>query len=237
MDDLQFRRSIYADPKTTDKDVRAAQQADPGKRKFAQDIEKLDQDILDALKVPVPEDLYDKLILRQTMSSHQQQKKKARIQLAMAASVAFVLGLTLNFMQFSSAYTNLGDYALAHVYHEAEYFSNQEAASVSLASLNQKMASFDGSFSTTMGELIAAEFCRFDSMKSLHLVFQGLNSPVNVFIIPKNKDLTFSADFSDSKLRGKSMAFDDADIIVVGDKYESLEKWQENINRNVQWST
>jgi len=33
------------------------------------------------------------------------------------------------------------------------------------------------------------------------------------------------------------MAFDDADIIVVGDKYESLEKWQENINRNVQWST
>ena len=63
--------------------------ADPAKQKFVQDIDKLDDKIAQALNIPVPEDLCNKLILRQTMASHQQQKRKSHIRLAMAASVAF----------------------------------------------------------------------------------------------------------------------------------------------------
>jgi hypothetical protein len=236
MDDLQFRRSIYADPHSNEDELAKAKATDPSKQKFAQEIEQLDEKILSALKVPVPEELSERLILRQTLESHQQEKKKKRVHLALAASVAFVMGLTINFMQFSSAYTNVGDYAFAHVAHESEYFTNTDEANVTLASLNQKMEAFNGSFADTLGELIFADYCRFDGMKSLHLVYKGINSPVNVFVIPKNDHLEFNSDFSKSDLNGKTQQFKDANIIVVGDKTERLDTWQQNIKANVRWS-
>ncbi|MFT5758502.1 MAG: hypothetical protein ACI9LM_003244 [Alteromonadaceae bacterium] len=236
MDDLHFRKSIYADPQTSDDAIIEAINADPAKKKFAQDIDKLDKKIAHAMQIPVPDDLYNKLILRQTMESHQQQKKKTRVHLALAASVAFAVGLTFNFMQVSNVYTNMGDYALAHVNHEAKYFSNNDEAKVTLTSLNQKMATFNGSFAQELGKLIAANYCRFDGMKSLHLVFQGESSPITVFIIPQNDDLAFKASFAEKQLEGKSIRYKDANIIVVGDKKESLQKWQDNIEKNVRWS-
>ncbi|MCJ8296735.1 MAG: DUF3379 domain-containing protein [Colwellia sp.] len=236
MDDLQFRRAIYADPNNQDADTIAAQQNDASKRQFVQDICQLDEKIIRALQVPVPEGLSEKLILRQTLASHQVHKRKTRVHLALAASVAIVGGLMLNFMQFSSAYTNLGDYALAHVYHEQGSFANNGTNQVTLASLNKKMATFDGNFSRTLGKLIFADYCRFDGMKSLHLVYQGKTSPVTVFIVPKNDQLSFSPDFNDKKLFGSSMEFNHSNIIVVADKNESLGEWQQNISSTVSWS-
>jgi len=236
MDDLQFRRAIYADPNNQDADTIAAQQDDASKKQFAQDICKLDEKIKQALQIPVPDDLCHKLILRQTLASHQVQKRKTHLHLALAASVAIVGGLMLNFMQFSSAYTNLGDYALAHVYHEQGSFANNATNQVSLTSLNQKMAAFDGNFSQPLGKLLFADYCRFDGMKSLHLVYQGKTSPVTVFVVPKNEQLRFSTAFNDDKLFGSSIEFNKSNIIVVADKNESLGLWQQNISETVSWS-
>lgn len=236
MDDLQFRRAIYADPNNQDAETIAAQQQDPSKKQFAQEICQLDAKIKQALQVPVPDDLCNKLILRQTLASHQVHKRKKRIHLALAASVAIVGGLMLNFMQFSSAYSSLGDYALAHVYHEQGSFTNNTTSQVTLTSLNQKMAAFDGNFSQSLGKLLFADYCRFDGMKSLHLVYQGKTSPVTVFIVPKNEQLSFNADFNDKQLFGSSLEFSHSNIIVVADKNESLGQWQQNISDTVNWS-
>jgi hypothetical protein len=236
MDDLKFRRAIYANPNSQDADVLAAQQQDANKMQFAKEICLLDERIKQALHVPVPDDLCNKLILRQTLATHQVQKRKKRVHLALAASVAIVGGLILNFMQFSSAYHNLGDYALAHVYHEEGSFANNETNLVSLTSLNQKMAAFEGNFSKSLGKLIFADYCRFDGMKSLHLVYQGKTSPVTVFIVPKNEQLDFSTDFNDKKLFGSALEFNSSNVIVVADKNESLDQWQQNISETVNWS-
>jgi hypothetical protein len=236
MDDLQFRRRIYADPNTRDKDMLAAIHSDPAKQNFTQELESLDSKLFQALNIEVPVGLSDKLILRQTMASHQEQKRKSRVRLALAASVAFVMGLTINFMQFSNAYNNLGDYAIAHIAHEEGHFSNTSTANVSLASLNDKMATFNASFTDSIGKLMFANYCRFDGMKSLHLVFQGTTSMVTVFIVPNNEELKFTADFSTDKLIGKSQHFKNNNIIVVADKSESLTQWQTAIDKNISWS-
>lgn len=239
MDDLQFRRMIYAEPTTQDEQVLAAQHADPAKKQFAQELCQLDEKLKKALNVPVPDDLYNKLILRQTLATHQIQKRKKhkkRIHLALAASVAIIGGSMVNFMQFSSAYTNLGDYALAHVYHEQNVFSNLDENRVSLTSLNQKMVAFNGSFTKSLGHLISADYCRFDGMKSLHLVYQGLTSPVTIFVVPKNEQLAFSAKFNDEYLYGESLGFKDSNIIVIADKNESLQAWEKNIRQNISWA-
>ncbi|MDO6444292.1 DUF3379 family protein [Colwellia sp. 1_MG-2023] len=237
MDDLLFRRNIYADPKTPDPDVISAINSDPAKQKFAHELEQLDQKIFDALNVPVPEELSEKLILRQSLASHQQQKKSTRIKLAVAASVAFAIGLTVNQLQFSHAYSSIGDYAIAHTNHEAKQFSNNAEANVTLTALNKKMASFNGQFSADLGELIMAEFCRFDGMKSLHLVLKGQNSPVNIYVVPANDHLAYMKEFTNGELNGVVNDFKASQIIVVGDTQEPLKQWQEKINQNIRWST
>jgi len=236
MDDLQFRRIIYADPTNQDEEIIAAKLSDPAKKQFAQDIILLNEKIKKALKVDVPEDLCNKLILRQTLASHQKKKRKKRIHLALAASIAIMGSLVFNFMQFSSAYSNLGDYALAHVYHEIELFSNDDKSHVSLTSLNQKMTAFDGNFKASLGKLISADYCRFDGMKSLHLVYQGLTNPVTVFIVPKNEQLAFSKTFKDESLHGESLSFKHANVIIVADKNESLNQWQSSIKDSISWT-
>lgn len=236
MDDLQFRRALYADPHNQDPEVIAAQQSDPSKKQFAHDIYQLDKQIEQTLKIPVPDDLCDKLILRQSLANHQVHKKKTRIHLALAASVAIVGGLLLNFMHASSAYSTMSDYALAHVYYEQGAFANDAGNQVSLTTLNQKMAAFDGQFKQTLGTLISADYCRFGGIKSLHLVFQGKTSPVDVFVTPNTEQLAFSANFNDKNLHGTSLAFNQSSIIVVADKNESLAQWQTDINNTVVWS-
>jgi hypothetical protein len=236
MDDLQFRRSIIADPKNRDDAINTAIKDDPAKQKFAQELDALENKISQAMNIPAPDDLANKLILRQTLASHQQHKRKTRVRLAMAASVAFVMGLTVNFMMFSNIYKNLGDYAIAHVNYEASHFSNNDQPNVTLASLNDKMAAFKGSFDSTFGTLIFADFCRFDGSKSLHLVFQGQSSPVNIFILPDDEDIKFIDDFANDKLQGMSLNFNHSNIIVVGDKKEPIKLWQERVNQSITWS-
>lgn len=236
MDDLQYRRSIYADPTSQDDDIIAAQNADPAKKQLAQELYLFDKKLKQAMNVAVPDDLCNKLLLRQTLASHQQNKRKSRVHLALAASVAIIAGLVVNYLQFSSSYTNLGDYALAHVYHEQNKFYNDDNNRVNLTSLNKKMTTFNGSFSESLGELISADYCRFDGMKSLHLVFKGLNDTVAVFIVPKKDHLVFTNKFSDNKLHGESLGFKQANILVVADKNESLALWQRNINNKISWS-
>ncbi len=236
MDDLQFRRSIYANPTSQDKDIIAAQNADPAKKQLAQELCQFDEKLKQAMNIPVPDDLCNKLLLRQTLASHQQEKRKTRIHLALAASVAIVAGVVVNYLQFSSSYTNLGDYALAHVYHEQSYFSNDDNTRVSLTSLNNKMSTFKGSFNDSLGELISAGYCRFDGMRSLHLVFQGLTDTVTVFVVPKKEHLAFIDKFNDEKLQGESLSFKNANILIVADKSESLSHWQRTISDNITWS-
>lgn len=235
MDDLQFRRSIYADPSNQSADILAAQRSDPVKQQCADELNQLDKKLKQALKVPVPEGLAEQLILKQTLASHQQHKRISRRYLAVAASVAILAGIMINYFSFSSHYHNLGDYALAHVYHEQEDFSNNNSTRISLSDLNQKMTAFDGHFNHALGQLIAADYCRFDGMKSLHLVFKGISDIVTVFVVPKNEQLAFSENFSDQQLRGKSISFKNTNIIIVANKDEALTPWQQALSDNISW--
>lgn len=237
MDDLQFRREIYADPKSKSPEVLKAKNADPAKLKFSQEIDTLDAKIASALNVPVPEDLCQTLILRQSLASHQQQKRKKHIRAALAASITLAIGLTVYQLQFSHAYRSIGDYAIAHVNHEAKYFSNDAKSQVTLNELNLKMASFNGNVTHTMGDLLMAEFCRFDGIKSLHMVFRGKNSPVNVFVVPQSEHLPYRSSFNNGDYNGIVKRTKNSHVIVVGDKAEPLEQWRLKLKEGIQWST
>jgi len=236
MDDLHFRRSIYSDPNCQDAELLAAIEESPKRQKQALEMIAFDEKIKQAMQIPVPDDLCNKLILRQTFASHQQHQRKKRFHLAIAASVAICCGLLVNYMNFSYAYGNLADYSLAHAHHEEGHFANDSNSTISLTSLNSKMATFEGSFKSTLGKLIFADYCRFGGMKSLHLVYQGKTSPVNIFVVPKDDQVSFVDKFNDQKFFGETIGFKEANVIIVADKNESLNQWQNDVSKSINWN-
>ena len=75
MDELTFRRTIYAEPNTTDPDVIQAAKDDPAKQAFWDEVKAMDAQIAQAMNIPVPENFADKLILRQGLDEFSQKRQ------------------------------------------------------------------------------------------------------------------------------------------------------------------
>ena len=183
MDDLQFRRTIYADPQCNDENVKKAAADDPAKREFWNELKRLEGALHEASKVEVPDGLAERLILRQSMESHKTQKKRTRFHLALAASIAFVFGVSFTLLQ-QPAPINLGEHALAHVYHEADGFALKIDGDVEYDTMNAKLATIGGKIIENVGRIYFANFCNFDRVRSFHMVMEGEHGKVTVFVIP-----------------------------------------------------
>ncbi len=204
MDELEFRRTLYADPNCTNEKVLAAIANDPKKQEFSKELKQLDKSMQQASQVKVPDDLVHKLILRQTMQSHKSSKVRNRIQLAMAASVAFVVGVSFTLWQQNNL-LDLSKQAIAHVYHEGNYALDAQE-NVSLQQVNAKLAKFGAEFSEDIGRVYYANFCDFENVRSLHMVVEGENGKVSVFVVPH--DDTHQAEGSTRGTRYNSQAID-----------------------------
>jgi hypothetical protein len=234
MDELEFRRTLYADPNCTDEKVLAAIADDPKKQAFYKELKQLDKNMHQASQVTVPDDLAHKLILRQTMQFHKASKVRNRIHLALAASVAFVVGVSFTMWQ-QSHLLDLSKQAIAHVHYEGAYALDAQE-NFSLQQVNAKLAQFGGEFTEELGHVYYANFCDFENVRSLHMVMQSENGKVSVFVIPY--DDTHNAKGSASGKGYQSQAIDvkRASIVVVGEEGANVQKMQEQLKRKIQFS-
>jgi hypothetical protein len=235
MDDLEFRRTLYADPNCKDERVLAAIAGDAKKQEFYKELKELDNSMHQASQVDIPNDLVHKLLLRQTMQTHRASKARNRIQLAMAASVAFVVGVSFTMWQQNNL-LDLSEQAIAHVYHEGNYALGAQE-DFSLQQVNAKLAQFGGEFTEELGHVYYANFCDFENVRSLHMVMQGENGKkVTVFVIPH--DDTHDAEGSATGRGYQSQALDAerASIIVVGEEGTNIQSMKEQLKRKIHFS-
>jgi hypothetical protein len=235
MDELEFRRILYADPNTTDEKVLAAIADDPKKQAFYRELKQLDKSMYQASQVKVPGDLVHKLILRQTMQSHKSSKVRNRIQLAMAASVAFVVGVGFTMWQQNNL-LDLSKQAIAHVHYEGGYALDAQE-NVSLQQVNAKLAKFGGEFSEDIGRVYYANFCDFENVRSLHMVVEGENGKVSVFVVPHDRSHLAEGSSHDKKYNSQAIDLKRASIIVVGEKGANVSKMKEQLNKKIKFST
>lgn len=234
MDELEFRRTLYADPNCTDEKVLAAIADDPKKQEFCKELKQLDRNMQQASQVKVPDDLVHKLILRQTMQSHKASKARNRIQLAMAASVAFVVGVSFTMWQQNNL-LDLSKQAIAHVHHEGNYaLGSQE--NFSLQQVNAKLAQFGGEFTEEVGQVYYANFCDFENVRSLHMVMQGENGKVSVFVIPHDDAHNTKGSTTERGYQSQAIDVERASIIVVGEEGANIQKMKEQLKRKIQFS-
>ncbi|MFQ3207147.1 MAG: hypothetical protein ACI9IT_001297 [Glaciecola sp.] len=225
MDELSFRRTIYAEPNTTDPDIIQAANNDPAKQAFWDEVKAMDAQLAQAMNIPVPENFADKLILRQGMDEFTQKRKKRPWYVAMAASVAMVVGVS--YMTLLAGNNGLANDVFAHVSHE---YMNKEMTmggkNVTQEAINEKMATFNGSLSEDIGEVVSANYCYLNTIKSLHMIIRGKTGLVNLFVVPDNKSKELEEDFSNDELIGTSFLLSSAKIIIVGDDKEDVSQLQ-----------
>ncbi|WP_371377000.1 DUF3379 family protein [Thalassotalea aquiviva] len=236
MDDLEFRRRLFAAPNSKDAEIEAAKKDDRQRQALAQELKHIDQRIASALQVEVPDTLAQRLILKQSMAAHQQSKRRSKVHLAMAASVVLAVAIGVNFINSSPVYSSIADYSLAHYNHEKDNFSQIATINYSLATINRELADLKLQFSDLVGNLISIDDCYFDGLDSIHLVFEGKYDNITVFILPKSKHLRFSNHFTTEAVHGLASEHAFGHVIIMGDKREPLQQWQSSIEQNLQRS-
>ncbi|MEP1447228.1 MAG: DUF3379 domain-containing protein [Paraglaciecola sp.] len=234
MDELEFRRTLYADPNCSDERILAAIAEDPKKQAFRKELKQLDKDMDLASQVKVPDDLVHKLLLRQTMQSHRASKVRNRIQLAMAASVAFVVGVSFTMWQQHNL-LNIADQAIAHVYMEGNY-ALEAQNNVSLQQVNAKLAQFGGEFTEELGQVYYANFCDFENVRSLHMVMQGENGKVSVFVIPHDDAHNAESTANGRGYQSQALDLKRASIVVVGEEGANIEGMKQQLKSKIHFS-
>jgi hypothetical protein len=234
MDELEFRRILYADPNCTDKEVLAAIAGDPKKQEFCKELKQLEKKMQQAAQIEIPDDLIHKLMLRQSMESHKSNRVRNRIQLAMAASIAFVVGISFTMWQQNNL-LDLSKQAIAHVHYEGGYALDAQE-NISLQQVNAKLAKFGGEFSEDIGRVYYANFCDFENVRSLHMVVEGENGKVSVFVVPHNDDYLVEGSSSDKKYTSQAIDLQRASIIVVGEEGVDINQMKVQLNKKIRFS-
>jgi hypothetical protein len=226
MDELSFRRTIYAEPHTTAPDIIQAAKNDPAKQAFWDEVKAMDAQLAQAMKIPVPENFADKLILRQGMDEFTQIRRKRPWYVAMAASVAIVV--SVSYMTLLAGNNGLANDVFAHVSHE--YMNNEMTVSrqnnITQEAINEKMATFNVTLYGDIGEVVSANYCYLNTIKSLHMIVRGKTGLVNLFVVTDNKSKALEEDFSKDELMGTSFLLSSAKIIIVGNDREEISQLQ-----------
>ncbi|AGP77468.1 MAG: DUF3379 domain-containing protein [Gammaproteobacteria bacterium] len=233
MDELEFRRRIYADPETTDSDVVEAAKADESKRSFWNEQKQLDKQFKQALKVEVPDDLASKLIWQQSADEFIRYKRRSRWYVAMAASVAFTIGIGLTMWYHQPL--SIGGQALAHMQY-AEMEHAHSLLPVDLNMVNAKLASFGGSLSEMLDGIEVANYCHLSTVRSLHLIVNTPQGKMSVFVVPQRGDISVPSEFEDSQYHGESIKMRRANVMVVGDKGADLSEVKKAVSERIQFS-
>lgn len=232
MDDLEFRRAIYADPHQHDERLKQAAAQDPAKAQAWQEAKWLDEKVQKAAQVDVPDGLAQRLLLRQSMQAYRQQKQQRHWYMGLAASLLLMVGLTFTFWQ--PGQVDVAENALAHIYHEHKALEVDE--NLSLAQVNAKLASFGGEFVADIGKVYYANFCDFKNTKSLHMVLDSPEGKITVFIVPHNEKQKLSEHFSNHEYQGKTLNMQRASLILVGNKQQRFSSLEESLKAKLRFS-
>jgi len=233
MDELEFRRRIYADPETTDSDVLAAAKEEESKRNFWNEQKQLDKQLKQAVKVDVPDDLAHRLIWQQSANEFARYQRKSRWYIALAASIAFTVGI--GFTMWYHQPISIGGQALAHMQY-AETERAHTLLPVDLNQVNAKLASFGASFTDLIGDVEVVNYCHLSTVRSLHLIVDTPQGKMSVFIVPERPDIRVPEEFEDQQYHGESLKMHHTNIMVVGDKGADLTEMKKAVAERIHFS-
>ena len=232
MDELTFRRHILANPFTQDTQVLQAAHQDPVKQQFWHDVKQQEIALQQALQIPVPDDLADKLLWEQVSQTQPDSISKPStprrpLWYALAASVVMVV--SISWLSFHSNESKFYEDVIAHIVHVSEHELTGEV--ISLDSLNAKLAKFGGVINAALGDILSANYCVIDGVESLHVQIGTLENPTTVFILLKDVEVTDS--IANNGIQGQILEYQTANVLILGSVSQSFSKVTEQLAQHL----
>lgn len=226
MDNKQFIEKLLSDPSNP----QWLPETDEERNALVASVQKQEQRIVQSLEVPVPPELLTRLLEQQrrleasalAASDKNQSSTRGRWNLAIAASVAFAVGLSFSMFR-SPIQQDLGQYALAHVRSETPMVEKMLMPQP-LDGINAKLASYNLQLNDFPESILFANFCDFNGTKSLHLVMKTAQGFVTVFVVPSDAELEYVDSFKDPQYAGTSIQLKTANVVVVSDVPAELDR-------------
>lgn len=248
MDELEFRRRAIAHPMDRDPAFLEAAQAAPANLKHLEEMKQLDRQLRRILEeVEIPSGLAERILLRQAVEADDDDRiplpsPPARASwrpLAMAASVAFLLGLSTRWLSWpvaAPAELSLAQVAMAHVYGEAPFIKDVDEK-VNLQAINAKMEKYGATLTGMQGLRVTyVNHCSFYQGPALHMVIQGKMGPVTLFLVPKHVPLSLQPHFEDGQLKGEILPLKGANMVLIGNMQEPLAPVVQQLESRLRWS-
>ncbi|MBS4685743.1 DUF3379 domain-containing protein [Aeromonas sobria] len=256
MDELEFRRNAMIQPNDQQPDFLETADASQANRHYLDEMKQFDRTLKRAMQVDVPAGLAERILLKQAMLQdtpddyiHPLNSAKTFAsdrtpspwrQIAMAASVAFLLGMSTRWISLPEAAptaSSLAQVAMAHVYEEAPFIQGTDER-VNLHSINSKMEKYGATLSEMNGlNVTYANHCSFYQGPALHMVIQGKMGPITLFLVPKHVPLTLQqASFEDGTLKGEIVQLKGANMVLIGEMKESLEPVATALQSRLHWA-
>ncbi len=242
MDELEIRRRLLTDPNDDDDGLREALRQSPEQGRYAAELRRLDEQLARAMAVAVPDQLADRILLGSSFDRQRPQRSQ-RWPLALAASVAFALGVGVThwWPQLSGgpgAYVaavpggDLYAHAVGHYLAEADEMRAIDEQ-LNVTQVNHKLATLGGDFMTSPGRIYFANFCSFDGVRSLHLVLQGEHQRIALFVVPTASTMAGPRMVGDVK--AVALPQGRHTLLVVGPPAEPLEQMATDVSCKLRW--
>ncbi|MBQ4831847.1 DUF3379 family protein [Pseudoalteromonas sp. MMG010] len=249
MDELEFRRRIIAQPNDKSTDVSEFAKDNAERQYFIDEMREFDKFLQDEVKIPVPENLAESILLNTSLKEKAQQEEQIgsnkvvdarsrfkldRVHLSLAAS--FVVAISAFFFSVEHNKINpAGEHALAHVYYEINALDKSEP--ISLQTVNDKLALLGGQIDELPGNVTYAMFCDFEGEKGLHLIFESDFGPMTVFIVPsQNKMFEIGSDeFHDDRFEGHINKGPQADTVLIASLGAPVNMYNDKVNSAIRW--
>jgi len=235
MDDILFRHTATATPnEKSEKFLQRLADSDSDKA-FVKQAKQFDADLQALLKIDLPDDLSDKILLEQSFVLENERRTSGRWHIAIAASIAFIIGISLPLLNnFNPSPLDIGEVAMQHV--KAEYyFTAQSNERADLKMVNAKLARYGAKAHDELGDVTYVNYCNFKGTPALHMVMQGEKGQITVFVVPGDANFIETEKFNNQHLKGITEKMGNSNVVIVGERDESLQTIQQAMQNNIQW--
>ena len=176
MNCLEFRRQKLADPRRLSAQAQSHLQGCPGCTEFAQGVDETERSLEQALAVPVPEGLADRVLLGRRGAG-----RVAWRTWAIAAAVVLAIALGFGHLKNppSDQYARL---AIEHVQMEPESFTTVRHADAE--AFRSILEDFGGTLKQPLGRIRYIKLCPLDEGTGWHIVFETPGGLATLILVP-----------------------------------------------------
>lgn len=222
MNCLEYRRLMLAQPRSDRSDLREHRQACDACARFTEELHSVEHAVRQSVKVPVPESLASRVMLRHEMRQAQAARRHRTVW-AMAASLVLVVAGAWFINHYQAP---LQTVVMQHIENEIAHLGEQN--DVSPGELQRRFHPIGISLGKIEGPIHYAGVCPIRDSLGGHLILAGRRGPVTVLFMP-GESLSQRQEFTHTGFIGRLIPTEYGSVSIVGMPGEDLGKIEDQV--------